>query len=236
MSAKVYPVLLLIPIVAGRRWRLLAWTVAALALLVAVAPNLWASYLTNRILQRSSAFLLAENSSLANTFYFIGIQLSRLPIGALARDLHIQLRSFALVFYAGLLLATALFDFLAARSASPKDYYASLAMYFPFMVAVPQLAYHYELVVLIALVPVVCYLWQEATTRVQRTLLGAIVVGIILSQVQAVALKKLTGSLDPHYIPGFGLLIVILAITGLKFHNLVLRYPSLGRHLPRHRN
>lgn len=88
------------------------------------------------------------------------------------------------------------------------------------MVAVPQLAYHYELVCLLPLLPVISWLWKNSTSPVQKKLLIFITTGIALSQFQAIAAEKLFGAVHPHFIPGFGLFIVMIGVTIYKLYNL----------------
>jgi len=99
------------------------------------------------------------------------------------------------------------------RIINDKEVCASVSMYLPFMVAVPQLTYHYELVVILPMLPVVSWLWKNAVWPAERILLTFITVGIALSQFQAVAAGKLIGTVHPHFLPGFGLFMVVVGVT-----------------------
>jgi len=103
------------------------------------------------------------------------------------------------------------------RDLDPRQLCAAVALYFPFMVAVPQLAYHYELVWLLGLIPVVCWLWASAEGRAQRLVLCVVTCGIALSQFPAVAAQQVLGVHTPQFVPGFGLLLVMLGVVAFKW-------------------
>jgi len=97
------------------------------------------------------------------------------------------------------------------------------------MVAMPQLVYHYEFILLIPLLPVLNFMWKEASSKQQKYSISLIAVGVSLSQWQVTAIYLLTENMLAHYIPGFGLLIVLIGICIYKYIQLrdVLREGTL---------
>ncbi len=91
------------------------------------------------------------------------------------------------------------------------------------MVAVPKLAYHYEFVILLLMIPLLCDLWKTASDRTAQRLLGVTALGIILSQSQAIALDALTGKDASHFVPGLGLFLVIVSCVLYQLHTLESR-------------
>ena len=90
------------------------------------------------------------------------------------------------------------------------------ALYFPFMVALPQISFHYSFIICILLIPVVYYMWVESTNRRQRIVILVITIGISLTHWQAIALYNLTQNIMAHIIPGLGLLIIMVGASAYK--------------------
>lgn len=199
-ALKVYPALLAVPLAIQRRWRVLASAGVVVALFIAMTPGLWAEAV-RRMLWRSSCFEMTENGSLACTFAFLG-EAAGLPA---SRSVW---RVLGLIAF-GLLLGLSIWADSRRRLRHDE---AAAWMYLPFMVAVPELSFHYSLVVALPLLPVVAHLWNRRGAKGLRL----IVVGLVLAQVQAVALACLGGSGLPHAIPGVGLFLVLLGCTRWK--------------------
>jgi hypothetical protein len=215
---KVYPALILIPCLLARRWRLAGWTAFFLSLTVIAFPGMWSEYVTLRVLARATEWKMQENGSLMNSLRFFGkmIELG-LRAGGRAVDWERSFTSAANLTFAGLLGASAWADSRRGREALARDFPALALTYFPFMVAVPALVYHYEFVLLLALIPLVGRWWQaSADARVRRALLG-LTLGLAFTQWQTYALEPLVGSQLPQFVPGFGLLAVIISLVILKF-------------------
>ncbi|MCY4047525.1 MAG: glycosyltransferase family 87 protein [Candidatus Dadabacteria bacterium] len=230
ISFKVYPILMVLPLVAMRRWRNLVSLGGFLICLILIAPNLWMEWFEWTTSTRVSMFKTGANSSMANTLFHFG-ELFGLgwPLKAVAMPLW------------GLLLF-AMFCFDAVKmpksTVRKESVFAGLLFYIPFMVAVPELAYHYSLVCVLVLLPVLSYLWTNAT-RKERKILLFITVGLIMNQFQAFAFEQLlsgmslprwiTGSCAerfsgvcfPQWIPGLGLFIVM---TGCVIYKLRYLY------------
>ena len=213
IGAKVYPLLLVLPLALQRRWRALAATGVCLALMGAAFPlGFWRDF-GARLAERSGYFAIQENGSLSCTFFYLGVGLHE-GFGVPFRP-GVWHGAAWLVY--GLLLGLCVWADHAKRSRRdvPAQRAAAL-LYLPFMVAVPRTAFHYGLVLLLPLVPVLCWLWRERTGRGARRALAWLVLGVALSQSQAVALERLFGSVVPHVVPGAGLLLVLVGCTWLK--------------------
>lgn len=206
ISFKVYPILLILPLVGWRRWRCLLFLIMTMVFLFLLAPQMWIECLHERILTRNSMFRIDENGSLANTFFYIGHLFKSGPF----------FKDMSFIVYFALLGSTTYLDFKRMRVINDKRICASVIMYIPFMVAVPQLTFHYELVCILPMLPVVSWLWKNTVWPAEKKSLAFISVGIALSQFQAVAAEKLIGTVHPHFIPGFGLFMVVVGVTIYK--------------------
>ena len=111
-------------------------------------------------------------------------------------------------------------DYKTPSHTTQKEYFSSVLLYFPLMVAIPQTVYHYEFVLLIPLLPVLSFLWRDKLSTFQQFCLGLMAAGIALSQWHAIALYAITNNMLAQYIPGFGLLLVIIGIFIYKFLSL----------------
>jgi hypothetical protein len=105
---------------------------------------------------------------------------------------------------------------LSDIKSSGDDFVQVAILYFPFMVAIPKLVFHYEFIILITLIPFICRLWRDVVDKTEKWILFAIAVGILLTQVQSFALVELLENITIHYIPGLGLMLVLIGIVFLK--------------------
>jgi len=210
MALKVYPVLLVVPLLVCGRRRTVVSAAVCLAVFVALAPGLWVEG-GARLLWRSSCFEMAENASITCTLVYVGEALGGvgLPLGRGVWRLG------GLVVYGVLLLLCTYADYVKRGRRSAGGDRAAAMMYFPFMVAMPELVFHYSLVVLLPLVPMVAGLWRRRGARADRVL-TLLAVGLALSQWQAEACARLVGNIVPHFVPGVGLLVVLVACTWYK--------------------
>ncbi|HSM71992.1 MAG TPA: glycosyltransferase family 87 protein [Anaerolineales bacterium] len=214
---KVYPLLLLIPLFASRRWKQLFWTCAWLLVIALLLAPYWDDYFS-LLTKRSNSFQLFENGSLINTFLFLGRLLSMTFNG---RDfLWSYAPTYATILFSLALAVSALADYRILPHKDNKTNLVNSLLYFPFMVAFPKSVYHYEFVVLIPLLPVLNYLWSGASQPSQKFAVSMIVIGVALSQWHAVALYLITENIGAYYIPGVGLLCLILGISVYKWQNL----------------
>lgn len=222
ISLKIYPAVIFLPMLIYRRWRVLVGSLAALALAVLISPRLWWEYLTQQVFQRMGQFRLLENASLANTFAYLG-QLLRLLGINLSIDVLGVSASIAYLLLLALVVFVDLRSYRWTRADSKQQLIAAL-MYIPFMVAFPQLVYQYALLILVPMVPLICYLWKK-DPQAERILLVAIV-GVALSQIPAVAWEDLTGAPFSHFIPGYGLFLVMMSCVFYKLYNLRQHRPG----------
>ena len=117
----------------------------------------------------------------------------------------------------GLLVVIMLYaDYKLSNRTTEREKLSDMLLYFPFMVAIPQLVYHYEFVVVILLLPVLNFMWKDTLSKQKKYCLVLVAIGVSLSQWQAIALYLVTGNMIAHYIPGFGLMIAILGISVYK--------------------
>lgn len=219
---KLYPVLLLLPLAAFRRWKALLWTMVWTLTLALLTAPYWSDFAV-LLSKRSNSFQLFENGSLVNTLLFFSVMVSKTlgiqyPIWEYA---PLQAAVLFGLFISILMLA----DSRLYRSLPPGQQITNALLYFPFMVALPKSVYHYEFVVLIALLPALDELWKRSSSRSEIIALWIVAFGLALSQWQAVALHTLTGNMAAYYIPGLGLLIIMTGIVALKFVQL--------KHIPR---
>lgn len=220
VSLKAYPVLVVVPLLAFRRRRPLVWIAIVLVCLFLLMPELWTEFFRERIFARSIQWRIDENGSITSTFFFIG-RLLGCPVPFVGASQLV---------YAMLLVTLCYLDF-KTRSDDDRQLCTSILMYLPFMVAVPWLSYHYELVVNLAMIPLISWLWARAAARRQQLLLLFVVCGIALSQFQAVAVAQLTGNVAAHFVPGFGLLIVMVATVAYRLQEFLSMRQQLALRL-----
>ena len=223
IAFKVYPALIALPLLALRRWRPLAAPAGAMAGFILLSPALWLSWLEWFLADRGGWFANDANGSLANTFFHVGGLFGYAG----------QLKAAAIYVWAAMLLAMVALDFkaLSAARSDGKAALTAMALYVPFMLAVPSLVHHYALVCVLILLPVVCHLWANAASAGEKRILALITVGLILTQFHAYAVEELLRhafgitrcSLSarslaclPQWLPGFGLLLTMLGALAYK--------------------
>ncbi len=205
IAAKIYPILLVFPLLARRRWKTLAFVGLTLVILFLLMPETWSDYLIHRLATRGSKFRVTENGSIANTFYFLGLLFKSADFFKDAST-YLYIAMFGTVAYV---------DFKMNRT-NDRDFCASLTMYLPFMVSVPQCSFHYAFVCLLALLPVLSWLWEQSNRAVEKRLILLVAAGVGLSQFPAMAAAKSLGAEPIHVLPGIGLFTIIAGITAYK--------------------
>ena len=213
IAMKLYPALLILPIVLYRRWKLLLW-IGFWMLILGLLFIPWYGELNSALANRAqSSFQFDENGSIVNTVVYIIFIINSKVSFSLISPAPIYA---ALVY--GVLVSMVIYaDFRAGRKATIDQFLEASMMYIPFMVVLPQIAYHYEFISLILLIPISCILWGRNANRTARIALIPLVTGIALSQWQAIALFNLTGNWLANAIPGFG---AFLAMIGITFYKL----------------
>lgn len=198
---KLYPVLLIIPVIIHRKWKALIGMIAVLVVAVGISPALWIAFFKNRIFLRMNYFRIDENVSLANSIYYM-LKLIRIP---LSNDMIFLLSNSV---YAVLICVLTL---ILIRRRNTGRIQTDVLYFVPFMFMIPNTVYPYALIFIISLIPFYCYLWLNRTSRSQLIALSAIITGVALTQAQAILLETITGRMFPHFLPGFGLLIIAVA-------------------------
>lgn len=213
---KLYPLLLLASLFFSRRWKPFLWTCAWLLLLIFLTLPYWDDYFTSSF-HRAYYFRLDENGSLVNTIMIIIVFVRLLVLGDVGNTFDEYSSLYTAVLY-GLLVVIMLYaDYKLSHRTTEREKLSDMLLYFPFMVAIPQLVYHYEFVVVILLLPVLNFMWKDTLSKQKKYCLVLVAIGVSLSQWQAIALYLVTGNMLAHYIPGFGLMIAILGISVYKF-------------------
>ena len=208
-AMKVYPALILVPLVIFGRRRALAGLFAALAVVLLITPGLWWEFLTQGMPYRMRYVGIAENGSLAAPFLYLGLLWSPDAAGNAPLEPAFWV-SAAYGLYALLLGAKVLGDWRSRIGIDETERLARTFLYFPFMVAIPKVSYHYTLIILIPLIPAVLSLWRRATDEQRRRPLRLAATGVGLGQFPAVAMERMTGSVLPHVVPAAGLLAVMI--------------------------
>ncbi len=211
---KIYPVLILLPIVLLRRWRLFLWCFLWV-LIWGIVSSFWIMDFFNIFLERSQGLLrLDENGSLYATSALIFILLSSIGMSMnTSLQLIFLIPIIVAIIYALLISIMVYADFKLGKN--HREEIATYTLYLPFMLALPQTVYHYSFITLLILIPTICYLWQNAPKRPKILILMTI--GLCLTQWQAVASFFLTQNVFAYAIPGLGLVMLMLSISIYKF-------------------
>jgi hypothetical protein len=214
---KIYPILILLPILLYRRWRVVMWCGIWLVLL-GIASSFWLLDFRSTLLERSQSLLrLDENGSLYATTLLTFVLLGSLGVSFKTNMILISfIPMIVAVIYGSLISIMIYVDYKMGKN--QRNEIASYALYLPFMVALPQTVYHYSFVVLFILVPTICHLWQRTPKR--SLLLFLMTIGLCLTQWQAIASFNLTQNVFAHAIPGLGLLLLMATITKFKIDSL----------------
>lgn len=207
ISLKLYPALLLLPLLFLRQWRTLAAFAVAQIALILSAPAYWRQFLDERLRWRMEEFYtVEENASIFNVFHFLG--------EALNATAAFQWLA-ALLYFA--LLAAALVADMRKPLRNNHDLQIRLALYVPFMLAVPRVAYAYELVLLLPLLPLLAMLWTHAQSRTATTGVIIATAGIALAQTHIVAWRWLLDAPAANAVAALGLFLVIVGVVVLKW-------------------
>lgn len=216
---KVYPVLLIFPILLSRKWRLLFWIGLWLALWGTITLFWFSDFQTAVSMRSQSLFRFDENGSLVATVSLISILIDSLGISIAGLAVKFSPLITSVIY--GLLISVVMFvDYKLCKV--NKLELSSYIMYLPFMVALPQIVYHYSLIICLILIPTMCHLWKISENRLQRIIILVISIGVALTQWQAIATYYLTDNVLSHVIPGLGLFIIMVGIAIFKIYTLRL--------------
>jgi hypothetical protein len=227
---KLYPLLLVIPIIVFRKWKILVALLGSFALFYAVTPHTWNYYLYSTSIIRASSFCVYENGSIIIPFYFL------LRSFDLVSGLHLLTISIGLGYslFFILLCSKIIFDIQLAKDKLFKDSIRHIYYYLPFMVAVPSLVYHYEFVLFLLFIPFFEKEWDlEYKVGLFYPYL-LIILGIVLTQFPVVTFEKIlklfSGIEDYsnsirliHSIPSFGLIFMLLGTVVLPLKRIRIK-------------
>ncbi|MEX2015710.1 MAG: glycosyltransferase family 87 protein [Candidatus Hydrogenedentales bacterium] len=217
VSLKLYPALLLLPLVVFRQWRVLASYLVAQLVLIAVAPLYWRQFVDERLRWRMEEFYtVEENGSIFSLFHFLG-QAAEWTLQGLTVDVSVDgvFQGLAALVYIGLLAAAVAADFRAKTPVANLPF--RLALYVPFMAAVPRVAYVYELVLLLPLLPILGVLWIKARSTRMLAGAGLASAGIALAQTHIVAWRWLLDTPAANAAAALGLFMVVVGAVLVKW-------------------
>jgi len=183
---KVYPLLLLAPLLLRRQYKAAGAVVLTLLASVAVQPGLWLAYVPN-LFTRVSGFRTDENGSVA-----VVLKLLLFPFS----EQNNRLLSVALLGVVAIVLIRCL-QLDRKRNIPDVDL---IVEYLPFMMAIPAVVYLYSFV---NIVPVLFLLSRR---------MWFATVGYALTQFNAVAWQQATGTTALHVLPSLGLVMIIGAL------------------------
>jgi hypothetical protein len=202
---KIYPLLLLVPIVLLRRYKTGVGALLSLLCIVASRPYRWSFYIHSGLLERMGRAGIFENCSLENFFECF----SRLFVPKFF-GFSRAVPGFSFGVFITIIAVIAWGINKIHKRLDDRDTLASFLLFIPLMVAIPSMVYSYEMVHLLPLIPFYCSYWGESDKN------GWIVAGSIgvgLSQFQSIAMGQLLdGIVRPaviHGISSLGLLMVI---------------------------
>jgi len=233
VGLKLYPALLILPLLLARRWRVLGAFAGCLAIQVAWMFPLWVRFVELRLRSRSDYFVVDDNGSLANTMRFFGDRMNSL-IGDRTflgnPNVWIGATLWVLLALLGIKAVADARRVAALRAQGDKCHAASLILwYLPFMVSVPKTVYHYEFVGLWLLLPAISALFTRSAEGgwALRFAAWSSVLGLALSQMHTVAWTEMLRTPIPYYVPGLGLFLLMLASTAQSLAPSILRKEDL---------
>jgi hypothetical protein len=213
MVFKIYPILMFLPIILNRKWRLFFWVGIWLALWGAISL-FWFPELRSALTMRAqSIFRFDENGSLVATISLLSILFDAL--GMSNANLVIRYSPLVAALVYSLSLSLIIFaDYKLGKDNKYELYQYTL--YLPFMIALPQIVFHYSFIICLILIPTMCHLWRMSEDGLQRSTIFMMSLGIALTQWQAFAVFNLTNNILSHIIPGLGLLVIMIGVVIFK--------------------
>jgi len=213
----IFPVLILVPLLLLRRYKIFIFSLLSLALLVLLCPGSWLEFFKGPVFDRLNRPLqMMDNCSLENTLVFCILFINKLlSYLGLPQFRALYGSAAALIIYTVAFCAMAVADIQIRKKHGPLDQEVELSlimMYFPFMIAVPKNSFHYNLVLLILLIPALCSLLQKLKKPIPGIILWTLMTGIFLSQMQAHLIQNLF-DITPYFFyffPAFGLFLVMI--------------------------
>ncbi len=211
-ASKLYPAVLIIPLIVERRWRALAVLLASCAIFYVCLSGDWNAYFTERLFARSTFFLVGENVSLSAALHHLrNVFLSR-PGDASTEGIGQIATAAAFLFFAFLGLLTYGHHRSASRSEGLQQ--LSRLSFLLLMTSVPAHVYPYTELVTIPLVVGLCLRWGGGEEPSQRALLALSVACLGLAQMQSWALRELW-SLSWDAVPALANLVALASLAAL---------------------
>ena len=215
----MYPVLLLIAVVACRRWRVLGGCMAVLAVSTLLDPTGWQYFVAHRAAERSGWRTIDEAAGLF-TFYRL---LAALAGHYLSWTIAPESADVAAkVTFVGLATILAGAQLRWGGRVAARDSWKAMACWLPLAVSVPGIVYAYSLVQLVPVAFAACAFYgdRRATPAVRKLAVLA-GVGIGLAQIQVKALETVWQSGPPPDLIG-GLCAPGLFLASVSFIALAL--------------
>lgn len=220
----VFPALILIPLLLFRRYVFGMLILIFCALLILMAPDMWFEFFQRVVFERFGTFGDGiDNCSLESMCRYVIMFTNNILSSLGIRQLSLlHARECALAVYAILLCAMVVADMQIrknCRTIGSDAVICCTIMYFPFMIAIPGASFHYNLVILLLLVPVPCFMLRAVYKPVPPFIIWAIAVGIFLSQMQVRIIQNLfeeQGSFF-YFFPSFGLFTVMTSCVVFKW-------------------
>ncbi|MCD4753706.1 MAG: DUF2029 domain-containing protein [Anaerolineaceae bacterium] len=218
VAFKIYPILIFIPLLLNRKWKSMVWIVVWGALWVLISCFWLADMQTMLVSRSQSLFRWDENGSLLNTTIMLIASIKLINTSIISANIVSAATTIAAVIYSILISTLIIIDYKLAKRTTIQP--ETLILYVPFMIGVPQLVFHYSFIILLLLIPAICYLWGKSKNKWEKIALLAMTIGVALTQFQAIAAAFLTKNILAHGIPGFGLLIIMISIVSYKKNQL----------------
>jgi hypothetical protein len=220
----VFPVLILIPLLLFRRYVYVMLILVFYALLILMAPDLWFEFFQRVVFERFGKPIdPIDNCSLANTCRYVIMFVNNVYSSmGLPKMSLLHVSEYALAVYALLLCAMVIADVQIRKNCRVIGNEAVICltlMYLPFMIAIPGSSFYYNLVLLILLVPALCFMVRAVHIPVPPFIMWAIAGGVAVSQMQFHIIQSLIdvqGSFF-YFFPGFGLFTVMTGCVLLKW-------------------
>jgi hypothetical protein len=210
---KIYPILMIVPLIMVRRWRLFFFFIFWLICFAFLTFGMWGSFF-DKILVRESIFRMTENGSIVNSVFVAVSLLNYFLIKSAVLYNFIVIKWTAYIVYAIFLGLNIYADFKNKVWESQVDFAKLAVMYMPFMIILPDTVFHYEYIHLLAFVPFL--LWVGYKTEKMGLLMYILTFGLIFSQLHAGALYFLTGNILAYCFPGVGVILIMVSCLGIK--------------------
>ena len=208
---------LLIPVLLCKRFRITAGIGAGLVLVFVVSPRMWIDY--GSVYLSSSEFLYKPGG---NASIMSALQLFARPEAGLTSYPPPPVLA-AVVLAAVFVCINFLADLKSDAPANPKTQAALLLTYIPLALAAPATVEAQSLTLNLLLLPALVYFWQMAEDRVARSGLAVAIAGWALTQSHIPNLEQVHTSLFPYAIGGVGTVLLLSGLLLNKVSNLLPR-------------